>query len=158
VRCPAGERARQRSGADLGPTGSSAIWRASVTHADECTSLGGLLAALMESAVPVAYTVCGKSLARRLCSARPGRTRPVELARESTAGGMGLRADGRVPARHMEAIPTSGSDDRTAAARDSGPAGRRSAASRSLPSPAARAGWASRDKSMWWSALPPPDA
>ncbi|MBU6379059.1 MAG: hypothetical protein KJS95_11075 [Gammaproteobacteria bacterium] len=76
-----------------------------LTHADECTTLGGLLAALMESAVPVAYTVCGNRLLDDLRPARPDTL--VELARELLRR-HGVAGDGRLPARHMEAIPNVG--------------------------------------------------
>lgn len=76
-----------------------------LTHVDECTTLGGLLAALMESAVPVAYTVCGNRLLDDLRPARPDTL--VELARELLRR-HGVAGDGRLPARHLEAITNVG--------------------------------------------------
>jgi flagellar biosynthesis protein FlhF len=76
-----------------------------LTHVDECTSLGGLLAALMESAVPVAYTVAGNRLLDDLRPARPDTL--VELARELLRR-HGVAGDGRVPSRHLEAISNVG--------------------------------------------------
>jgi flagellar biosynthesis protein FlhF len=76
-----------------------------LTHVDECTSLGGLLAALMESAVPVAYTVAGNRLLDDLRPARPDTL--VELARDLLRR-HGVAGDGRVPSRHLEAISNVG--------------------------------------------------
>ena len=76
-----------------------------LTHVDECTSLGGLLAALMESAVPVAYTVSGNRLLDDLRPARPDTL--VELARDLLRR-HGVAGDGRLPSRHLEAISNVG--------------------------------------------------
>jgi flagellar biosynthesis protein FlhF len=76
-----------------------------LTHMDECTTLGGLLAALVESAVPVAYTLAGNRLLDDLRPARPDAL--VELARELLRR-HGVAGDGRLPSRYVETLSNVG--------------------------------------------------
>lgn len=70
-----------------------------ITHTDECTTLGGLLSAIIDSSIPVAYTLDGQRL---LDDLRPARaTSLIELA-STLARQHGAAADDELLARRLE--------------------------------------------------------